>query len=155
MYPPAGGFTGDGNAEIISQLRVWWRKHDKGRTFDSNTGFRLPDSSILSPDAAYISPDKLKGLTREDFSGFPSICPDFVIELLSKSDRLQETKGKMTLWLRNGAALGWLIDPYQQNVFVYQPGREPVIVTGNAAEGVGPVEGFTLDLRKVWRCYEF
>ncbi len=155
MNPPAGGFTGDGNAEIISQLRIWWTKHNNGRTFDSNTGFRLPDNSILCPDAAYVSPDKLKGLTRENFSGFPLLCPDFVIELLSKSDRLQETMGKMTFWLENGAALGWLIDPYQKKVFVYQPGKELVTVTGSSIEGIGPVEGFTLDLIKVWRCYEF
>jgi Uma2 family endonuclease len=61
MNPPAGGFTNDENAEIISQLRIWWAKHNSGPLFDANTGFRLSDNSILSPDAAYVSAENLKG----------------------------------------------------------------------------------------------
>ena len=45
MNPPACGLTGDGNAEIGWQLRSWWKRHRNGRTFDSNTGFYLPDGS--------------------------------------------------------------------------------------------------------------
>ncbi len=155
MNPPAGGFTGDGNREIIHQLSVWWKLHGTGRAFDSNTGFRLPDSSTLSPDAAYLSAERLKKLTRADFTVFPRVCPDFVIELLSESDMLKDTQVKMELWIENGALLGWLIDPYKQQVWVYQRGQESVVVSDHEVKGSGPVEGFTLDLDKVWRCYEF
>jgi Uma2 family endonuclease len=106
MNPPAGGLTGDGNAEIIRQLRNWWMVHRRGRVFDSNTGFYLPDSSMLSRDAAYVGANKLKGLTRTQLTGFPRLCPDFVIELLSESDSLARAKSKMELWIENGATLG-------------------------------------------------
>ncbi len=154
MHPPAGGFTSEGNAEVVSQLRSWWKTHRRGRMYDSSAGFFLPDGSMLNPDAAYVLPKKLKGLTKDDLTGFPRLCPDFVVELLSISDSLPKTQEKMERWIENGAALGWLIDPYKQKVYVYEPGREASAVSGKSVRGSGPVEGFVLDLDEVWRCYE-
>jgi len=122
--------------------------------FDSNGGFFLPDSSMLNPDAAYVHPDKLMGLTRDDLTGFPYLCPDFVVELLSISDSLSKAQQKMERWIENGVSLGWLIDPYEKKVYVYEAGAETSAVTSKALLGTGPVEGFTLDLEELWRCYE-
>lgn len=154
MNPPVGGLTGDGNAEIIRQLRNWWMGHRQGRVFDSNTGFYLPDSSMLSPDAAYIGSERLKGVTKAELTGFPRLCPDFLIELLSESDSVAKAKNKMDLWIDNGASLGWLVRPYEQKVYVYQPGLKVSAVSGKSVSGVGPVKGFTLNLEEVWRCYD-
>jgi Uma2 family endonuclease len=154
MHPPAGGLTSDGNAEITSQLRVWWKTHRLGRVFDSNGTFFLADSSMLSPDASYVLPNKLKGLTKDELTGFPRVCPDLVIELLSISDSLPKAQEKMERWIENGATLGWLIDSYKKKVDVYVPGSETAIESGNTVRGQGPVEGFTLDLDELWRCYE-
>jgi Uma2 family endonuclease len=154
MHPPAGGFTSDGNAEIVSQLRFWWKTHRRGRVFDATGGFFLSDGSMLSPDASYVLPQRLKGLTKDDLTGFPRLCPDFVVELLSISDSLSKAQQKMERWIENGVSLGWLIDPYEKKVYVYQAGAETAAVTGNRLSGRGPVEGFTLDLDELWRCYE-
>ena len=154
MNPPAGGLSGDGNAEIIWQLRDWWKSHRRGKVFDSNGGFYLADGSMLSPDAAYVSVEKLNGLTKDQLTGFPRLCPDFVIELLSVSDSLASTQEKMERWIENGAKLGWLIDPYVQKVYVYAPGLPPASVAEACINGAGPVEGFELDLQEIWRCYE-
>ena len=154
MHSPTGGFTSDGNAEIVTQLRLWWKAHRRGRVFDASGGFFLPDSSMLNPDAAYVLPDKLKGLTKSDLTGFPRLCPDFVIELLSTSDSLSKAQQKMERWIENGVSLGWLIDPYEKKVHVYEIGAETAVVTGKSLHGRGPVEGFTLDLGELWRCYE-
>lgn len=154
MNPPAGAFTGDGNSEIIYQLRSWWHTHHQGRVFDSNTGFFLPDGSMLSPDAAYLLPKQLEKLTRAQLTGFLRLCPAFVVELLSASDSLAETSRKMERWIENGAQLGWLIDPYRQQVLIYQPGSEPCVFSADRLDGSGPVLGFSLELSKVWRCYE-
>jgi Uma2 family endonuclease len=154
MHSPAGGFTSEGNAEVVSQQRSWWKTHRRGRTYDSSAGFFLPDGSMLSPDAAYLLPKKLKGLTKDDLTGFPRLCPDFVVELLSNSDNPAKAHKKMKDWSANGAALGWLIDPYEQKVYVYEPGCEASAVSGKSVRGSGPVEGFVLDLDEVLRCYE-
>jgi Uma2 family endonuclease len=154
MHPPAGAFTSAGNAEIIGQLYIWWMTHRRGAVYDSNGGFFLPDGSMLIPDASYVLPKTLKGLTKDDLTGFPYLCPDFVIELLSVSDRVPKSQKKMDRWIENGVALGWLIDPYQKTVYVYQPDREVSNVSGKAIRGSGPVEGFALDLDELWRRYE-
>ena len=153
MNPPAGGFTSNGNVEIIRQLGNWLATHERGRVFDSNAGFYLPDGSMLSPDAAYVLPEALEGIKDTEFAGFPRLCPDFVIELLSATDSLARTQQKMQRWMENGAKLGWLIDPYTRKVHVYQPGKELVTISGASVSGSGPVEGFTLDLERVWRYY--
>jgi Uma2 family endonuclease len=154
MLAPAGGRTSNGNREITYQLSAWWRTHEHGLAFDSSGGFRLRDGSTLSPDASYLSEERLRKLPQDELDSFPRVCPDFVIELLSKSDTLEGLKSKMADWISNGALLGWLIDPYQRQVFVYRPGQEPERVTRPKITGEGPVEGFELDLARVWRCYE-
>jgi Uma2 family endonuclease len=154
MNPPRGGLASDGNAEIIAQLRNWWKGHRRGRVFDSNAGFYLSDGSALSPDAAYVLPGKLQGLTKADLTGFPRLCPDFVIELLSASVNLAEAQEKMGLWIANGATLGCLVDPNERKVYHCEPGREASAASGKSVSGIGPVQGFSLDLDEVWRCYE-
>lgn len=154
MNPPTGGFTGSGNHEVTRQVGNWWVAHGRGRVFDSNTAFHLPDGSILSPDASYVSPERLSTLPKGGLRGFPRVCPDFVVELVSESDPVKVVKEKMNDWLANGALLAWLIDPYQRQALVFRPGREPELIAGDRVAGEGPVEGLVLDLARVWRCYE-
>jgi len=154
MKPPAGGWTSSGNFEINRQLGAWWITHERGKAFDSRGGFRLPDGSTLSPDASYLSDERLKRLPKGELRSFPRVCPDFVIELLSESDTVEGLKSKMADWISNGALLAWLIDPYARQVFVYRPGKQPERVTGAKVTGEGPVNGFELNLARVWKCYE-
>jgi Uma2 family endonuclease len=153
MTPLTGDDTGSANAEINWQLGNWWHTHERGRVYDSSTGFFLPDGSNLSPDAAYVLPENLgprEGRGRK----MAHHCPDFVIELLSSSDRLRKVQSKMNEWIANGAALAWLIDPYQRQVTVYTVNEAPRTVSEDSIEGSGPVKGFILNLAKVWRFYE-
>ena len=154
MHPPARGWTSSGNFEINRQLGAWWITHERGKAFDSSGGFRLPDGSTLSPDASYLTEKRLKKLPKGALRSFPKVCPDFVIELLSESDTMEGLKSKMADWISNGALLGWLIDPYERQMFVYRPGQEPERITGRKVIGEGPVEGFELNLARVWKCYE-
>jgi Uma2 family endonuclease len=152
---PAGGMTSDGNSEINRQLRNWWIQHRRGRAYDSCCGFFLPDGSSLSPDAAYVAPEQLTGMTRNDRAHFLRLAPAFMIELRSESDSLAKTAQKMEVWMANGVQLGWLIDPYARQVHIYEPGATaPRIEPGTHVAGSGPVAGFVLDLEEIWRCYE-
>ncbi len=154
LNAPAGSEGSDGNSEINVQLRMWWRTHRRGRAYDSSGGFYLPDGSMLSPDGAYCTPERLAAVTREDRKGFPHMCPDFVIELMSETDRLAAAKRKMELWLENGARVAWLVDPKRRQVWVYEAGKAPETITGEFVEGTGPIAGFRLELGEVWNCYE-
>jgi Uma2 family endonuclease len=154
MNPPTGGETSSANMEISGRLFVWWSEHERGTITDSNGGFYLPDGSMLSPDAAYVSPETEKRIAKGKRKGFFPICPDFVIELMSESDSLAETQEKMGRWIANGVQLGWLIDPDRKQAIVYQPGVEASRFTGTVLKGQGPVSGFELDLGRIWRYYE-
>ncbi len=74
IHSPAGGFTSRENAEIGAQLHSWWETHRRGGVSDSSGGFFLPDGSMQNPDAAYVLPQKLKGLTKDDLTRFPYLC---------------------------------------------------------------------------------
>jgi Uma2 family endonuclease len=94
----------------------------------------------------------LAQLTKEQKRRFMYLCPDFVVELTSPSDRLSKVQAKMVEWIENGAALGWLIDADQRTAYVYRSGRDPERLTDiDHIDGEGPVEGFRLDLTKIWQ----
>jgi Uma2 family endonuclease len=83
--------------------------------------------------------------------GRPQLCPDFVVEIRSPSDRLSIAQAKMQEYIDNGARLGWLIDPYNRVVYVYFP-NQPVEHLENPAtiSGDPVLPGFVLDLQKIW-----
>jgi Uma2 family endonuclease len=152
VMPPAGGEASNRSAEVTSQVLRWAKKDGRGRGFDSSAGFRLPDGSILSPDASWVSNEALARLTPKQRKEFLPLCPEFVIEVCSPSDDLTEAKRKMELWIENGAELGWLIDGDARTVCVYRRARAPKVHRGIAElAGDGPVKGFVLKLAPIWR----
>jgi Uma2 family endonuclease len=153
MNPPTGRETSRANLEISGRLFIWWSAHRLGEVADSNGGFYLSDGSMLSPDGAYLLPETLARMIDRKPGGLYTVCPDFVIELLSMSDSLAKTQAKMERWIANGVQLGWLIDPYRKRVFLYRPGAGVRIVAAKRIEGQGPVEGFVLDLAEIWNYY--
>ena len=151
IMPPTGGETGKRNAEITMQLGVWAKQDGSGVTFDSSTGFRLPNGAIRSPDASWVLRSRLDGLTAEERKKFIPLCPDFVIELLSPNDSLAVLQDKMQEYIANGARLGWLLDPEQRRVYVYRPDAPMEQVENPATISGEPVlAGFVLDLREIW-----
>jgi len=123
IMPPTGAETGYRNNEIARQLGNWTRRDGRGRAFDSNTEYLLPDGSALSPDASWVDRVRLARLTREQKRKFPPLVPDFVIELTSPSDRLTRVRKKMEAWISNGVKLGWLLDADRRTAYVYRPRR--------------------------------
>jgi Uma2 family endonuclease len=151
IMPPAGLESGFRNSEISGQLNTWARLDGRGKAFDSNTEYLLLDGSALSPDASWMSQKKIDQLPADQRKKFPQICPEFVIELMSPSDRLNRAKTKMQQWMRNGVELGWLIEPDRRQVFVYRPNAEAeTLENPNQVVGEGPVAGFVLDLKEIW-----
>lgn len=152
VNPPTGWETGERNWSISGELYLWWRNAgEPGKAFDSSTGFTLPNSAILSPDASWISQPRWDRLTTEEKSTFPQICPDFVIELRSSSDTLKSLQAKMKEYIENGAKLGWLINPKRRQVEIYRPKRS-VEILENPSElsGEDILPNFVLCLSRIW-----
>jgi Uma2 family endonuclease len=151
LMSPSGLDGDDANAEIITQLRNWARKDGRGKSFGSNAGFTLPDGSMRSPDAAWLSLERWKALAPRERERFGHVVPEFVIELRSRTDGLKELQKKMRIWIANGVELAWLIDPKRKVVEIYRA-DEPVEVLQDpsSVQGTGPVRGFELVMDRVW-----
>jgi Uma2 family endonuclease len=151
IMPGTGFETGFRNAKLTSRLDVWAEADGRGVSVDSSTEFMLPNGAARMADAAWVDRARLALLTREQKRKFPPICPDFVVELTSPSDRLPEVLEKMNEWMENGARLAWLIDADARTAYIYRPGL-PVekLIAPEKLVGEGPVAGFVLDLAVIW-----
>ena len=138
-------------AELTTQLRIWSKLGGRGISFDSSTGFRLPNGAVRSPDASWVDRIRLDSLSIEERKKFLPLCPDFVVELRSATDSLSMLQEKMQEYLENGVHLGWLIDAEQRRVYIYRPALEVEVLDNPASLNGDPVlTGFVLDLNEIW-----
>jgi Uma2 family endonuclease len=152
IMSPTGGITGNRNFSIALQLGIWAEQDGTGICFDSSTGFKLSTGADRSPDASWMKLERWNSLSEEQQEKFAPICPDFVIELRSPSDKLKPLQEKMEEYMREpGVQLGWLIDRINRQVYIYLPGV-PVECLDNpgsvSADSILP--GFVLNMTKVW-----
>jgi Uma2 family endonuclease len=158
VMTPTGGETGSRNSRLLIQLGMaLTRGQPSLRIFDSSTGFRLPDGSVLSPDAALVLEDRWQTLSPEQRRSFPPLCPDLVIELASPSDEgprgVTALRHKMDRYQANGARLGWLLLPQERAVEIWrgcQQGMAERLDNASRVDGSELVEGLELDLEEIW-----
>ena len=152
IVPPTGGESDNRSAKALIHLGNWAMKDGRGEFFSSSVEFILPSGAAYSPDVAWLSHKRLSKLTKQQRRKFLSVCPEFVIEVMSPSDRLKAAKDKMLAWLAEGVELAWLIDGDHETVYIYRAGSlEPEKRTRiTKITGEGPVAGFVLDLKAIW-----
>jgi Uma2 family endonuclease len=151
VMAPTNFLTGAGASDVGVQLGSWAKKDRRGIYCDSSTGFVLPNGARRSPDASWTLKTRIQELNAQRRKSFLHLCPDFVIEVRSDSDRLRPLQRKMGEYIENGARLGWLIDTERRLVEIYRPdGGIETRTSVNSVEGEGPVAGFVLDLTLVW-----
>jgi Uma2 family endonuclease len=151
IMPPTGGQTGRRNFNLSVHFGNWVQADGTGIGFDSSTGFTLPNGAKRSPDLAWVKHARWDALTEDEREEFPPLCPDFVVELRSRSDSLNTLKAKMQEYLDNGAQLGWLIDPYRKEVYIYRPNAEvDCLENPETVSDERVLPGFVLDVQKLW-----
>ncbi|MEM8640620.1 MAG: Uma2 family endonuclease [Cyanobacteria bacterium P01_G01_bin.54] len=147
IMPPVGAISGNRESEFNADIVIWNRQTKLGRVFSSSTIFQLPRGGRRSPDVAWIQKEHWDVLTPEEQEKFPPICPDFVIELRSRTDRLDQLQTKMQEYLNSGLQLGWLIDPQGQQVEIYRPKQAvEVCPLPTTLSGETVLPGLSLDL---------
>ena len=151
IMPPTGGETSNRNAGITAQLWVWNEQSKSGKVFDSSGGFKLPNGAERSPDAAWILLKRWNALTPQQQQQFIPLCPDFVIELRSPSDRLPELQEKMQEYKNNGTRLGWLINRQSRQVEIYRQNSDvEILESPTTLSGESVLAGFILTLEPIW-----
>lgn len=158
---PTGGETSRRNTRLLFRLQTWAERCGGWEVFDSSGGFRLPDGSVLSPDASVVRLDRWQALTPEQRRGFPPLCPDLVVELVSASDEgprgATALRRRMTTYSANGAQLGWLLFPQQRAVEIWQAEANAAaavamqrIESAAVLEGGELLPGLRLELEEIW-----
>jgi Uma2 family endonuclease len=149
IMAPAGLESSRKNLSLSVQVYLWNEKFKLGVTFDSSGGFTLPSGAVRSPDVTWISHSKLNTISLK--VTFPTVIPDFVIELRSKTDRLKTLQAKMLEYQENGVQLGWLINPLDQEVEIYRLGKDvEVLRSPSKISGENILPEFILDLTTIW-----
>ena len=148
--PPTGGISSNRELKAGAYLLAWVETHDLGEVFSSSGGFRLANSAVKSPDAAFVAKGRLPQGWDEGEDRFLDLAPDFAIEIRFKTDSLSQLQAKMQEYIANGVKLGWLIDRQNQQAFVY---RSDLSITQYPAtavlSGEDVIPGFTLALKSL------
>lgn len=148
---PSGSESSSEDLALGAQLYHWNRETRLGKAFGSSGGFHLPNGAVRAPDAAWVAKARWERLSREERRKFAPLCPDFVAEVRSETDRLTHLQRKMEEWMANGCRLAWLVDPVEEKVYVYRPSQAPEVVEGfgGALSGEDVLPGFKLALSEL------
>jgi Uma2 family endonuclease len=150
IMPPLKGDAGAKEADLVIDLGNWARANGEGRVFGPNGTFTLPNGAVRMPDTSWVSNARYDALTDEEKNDYTPLCPDFVVELRSSSDRISVLQAKMEEYMANGARLGWLLDPLQRQAHIYRPGAQPEMDNPETLSADPELPGFTLDLKSIW-----
>lgn len=153
LMSPTGSFTGNFNSRISGYLFMWNENAGLGEAFDSSTGFTLPNGAVRSPDASWIKQERWDLIDQEQKEKFAQIYPDFVVEIRSKSDGLKYLLDKMEEYISTGTRLGWLIDRFDNKVYIYNADKSIIIhdTLNVKLSGESVLPGFVLDLEKLMK----
>lgn len=152
LIPPSGSATGKANAETLAELHIWNRHKGRiGYVFDSSSGFVFPNGAVRAPDIAYVEKSRFDALTDDEREHHAPLAPDFLVEVMSPSDRLNASQAKMDEYLANDVLLGWLIDRRNRTVYIYRPGRAmESLVEAEAVSADPELPGFSMPLDRVY-----
>ena len=158
IQPVPFNLTARREEKLYKQLDTWAEADGRGYASGSNQWFTLPSGARRVPDAVWVLKSRVAELPPETLDKYWPLCPDFVAEVRSKSDRLPVLRAKMEEWIANGAQLGWLIDPERRAVEVYRTGAGAVILESpdSVCADAPPIGDsaasifFRLDLQPIW-----
>ncbi len=154
VMAPAGGYSSGSNSDLTADFTIWARKNGKGKVFNSSGGFILPNGATRSPDVSWVRFDRLKRLSGQTKVRFIPLAPDLVVELRSQTDGLLTLKEKMDEYIDNGVRMGWLIDPQNEAVWVYQPDTAPQrLEKPSYLTGIDDFADLSIPINYIWKPY--
>lgn len=148
IMPPVHFDSSKRETSVTTDLDMWARKNG-GEALNASAGYTLPSGAVRSPDASWVSSERLAKMPDSERKKFAAVVPDFVVEVRSKSDRLKAVKDKMLEWIENGVRLGWLIDPKTKTTYIYRENGSVEVLESfdRTLTGEDVMEGFEFDLK--------
>ena len=135
---------------LISFLRVFVVPRNLGVVSGADGAVRLFPGLVRIPDVAFASWERFpdRKIPKEPI---PSLAPELVIEVLSKSNTRPEMKRKRGEYFDVGVRVVWEVDLKRRQVAVYTPdGSVTVLKESQRLEGGDVLPGFTLELTELF-----
>lgn len=151
IMSPEGRGSSRRGAEILTDISIWNRRTGGGVVLGPQAGVRLPDTSMRMPDVAWMSTLRWDLHSGADES-LAQDSPELIVEIVSVTDDSEKQQAKMALWIKNGALLGWLIDPFAETVHIYRPDVDPEqLDRPDTLGGEHVCEGLEVSLERIWK----
>jgi Uma2 family endonuclease len=152
LMAPGSLESSSGSSEVFVQLGSWAKRDGTGKAFDSSATYNLPTGAKMSPDASWVPKSVLANFAKKALKTVTGvvIAPAFVVEVRSPSDRLKAQERKCERWIKAGVAEVWLVDPIQQKVHVFLPGRKAEVLVNPKQVKSAVLDGFVLKCGPVW-----
>lgn len=146
--PPAGEDHGYIEVDLVSLLHDFVKKNKLGRVYGGDTGFRLNDRTVLSPDVAFVRRERVEAVRSKSFANG---APDLAVEILSPSDTVRRINRKVKQYLTAGCHTVWLVYPESQTVDVFEAsGAERTLRSEEILEAPEILPGFSLKVAELF-----
>ena len=147
---PLAGIPGYWQESEISAEVVFYARQHGGRAGGPTGRFRMPDGSRPGPDAVWFSPERWNAASAEQKRPpFTSLAPDFIVAIVSPSNRGPVLARKVNLFLAHGTRLAWVINPPRRLVTIYRPGQAPeTLHDPETLDGEDVLPGFVFAVRE-------
>jgi Uma2 family endonuclease len=99
----------------------------------------------IVPDVAVFAWDRIPLDDNRNVTNIFPICPDWTIEILSPEQRVTKVTGNILHCLKQGCQMGWLIDPEEQSILIFPPGKQPELL--DAEQDILPVPNLATSLQ--------
>jgi Uma2 family endonuclease len=146
--PPAGGERGEVGVQIAALVTLHVKAHKLGRTYNSETGFRLTNDTVRAPDLSFIQSDRVPtGRTL----GFVPLAPDLAVEVFSPSDSPAQLMRKIKQYLAAGTHTVWVVYPEQKQLHVIEAsGADRILNTADTLDCSELLPGFSVSVETLF-----
>ena len=143
----SGALHGYVCSTLIILLGSHIRAQKLGAIFDSSTAFTMASGNRRSPDIAFFTTERLRGISPLP-SGYLNGAPDLAVEVLSPGNTVAEIDDKLAEYFANGCRLAWIIHPLQRYVLVYRNAQQPdnLLKDSDRLTGDDVVPGFEVSV---------
>jgi Uma2 family endonuclease len=146
--PPAGMEHGDCGIEIAFLLKAFVKKHDLGKVYGADTGFKLSDDTVRVPDVAFVRKERLAAVHGK---GFGKGAPDLAIEIFSPSDSVRQLMRKVKQYFAAGCHTVWIVYPDRREIQVLEAtGADRLLSSGDTIEAPELLPGFAAPVAPIF-----
>jgi Uma2 family endonuclease len=130
-------------------LNVFVRKHRLGKVYTADTGFRLADHTVRSPDVGFVRRERLAEVHR---AGFLHGAPDLAVEVPSPYDTARQLIRKVRQYLASGCHTVWVVDMERKEVDVCEASGAPdrTLRAGDILDAPELLPGFSVPVAELF-----